>query len=251
MTDVSVCLIFHFSPLNEFELIEIHNLNIALRNLSNSYCGLDPIPTSVAKQTFHLWSNHFLKIANSSFEQGVYHDVFKVAIINPKLKVSLDPELAKNYRPLANTIFFSELLERLATDELKRYLEDNKLLDVKQSAYRTDHSTETCLLKTVNDVLTDLNLDKKVLIPGLDLSAAIDTIDDNIYADIIEKRFRITRKCKNWIMSYLSTKKQKVQIGKKFSFDFDVNYGVPQGSILGPLLFTMYKTPNDDFMRHN
>ena len=253
LTDVSVSShIFHFSPLHEFKLIEIHKLNTALRNLSNSYCDLDPIPTSVAKQTFHLWSNHFINLANSSFEQGVYPDVFKVAIIKPKLKkVSLDPEVAKNYRPLANTIFFSKLLERLATDELKRYLEENKLLDVTQSAYRTDHSTETCLLKTVNNNLTDLNLDKKVLIIGLDLSAAFDTIDYNIFADILEKRFRITGKCKNWIMSYLNTRKQKVQIGNKFSFDSDVNYGVPQGSILGPLLFTMYITPIGDFMRQN
>ena len=113
----------------------------------------------------------------------------------------LDPEVDKNYRPLANTIFFSKQLERLATDELKRYLEENKLLDVKQSAYRTDHSTEICILKTVNDVLTDLSLDKKNLNIGLDLSAAFDTIDYNIFADILEKGFRITGNCKKWIMS--------------------------------------------------
>ena len=216
MTDVSVSShIFHFSPLNEFKLIEIHKLSIALKNLSNSHCDLDPIPSSVATQTFHLWSNAFLNLANISFEQGVYPDVFKVAIIKPKLKkVSLDPEVTKNYRPLANTIFFLKLLERLATDELKRYLEENKLLEVKQSSYRTDHSTETCLLKTVNDVLTDLNFDKKVIL-GLDLSAAFDTIDYNIFADILEKRFRIRGKCKS----------RKYMLATIFFYS-DVNYRV-------------------------
>ena len=79
-TDVSVSShIFQFSPLNEFKLIEMHKLNISLENLSKSYCDLDPIPTPVAKLFFHLCSNHFINIANSSFEQGVYPDVFKVS----------------------------------------------------------------------------------------------------------------------------------------------------------------------------
>ena len=139
---------------------------------------------------------------------------------------------------LLQTLYFPRNCEkRLATDQLKRYLEDNKLLDVEQSAYRTDHSTETCLLKTVNDVLTDLNIDKTVLILGLDLSAPFDTIDLNIFADILEKRFRITGKCKNWIM-YLYNKAESTN-WRQFFFDSGVNYGVPMGSILGPLLLTM------------
>ena len=203
----------------------------------------------MAKQTFVSWCEHFLNLANSSFERGTFPDFFKTAVIKPNLKKpNLDTELPSSYRPIANTLFL-KLLERLAADQLKEYLENYKLLDVQQSAYRAGHSTETCLIKTFNDILLQLNSNKKQLIFGLDLSAAFDTIDHDIFGWVLENRFNIRGKCKSWIMSYISKRKQKVQIGNCLSAEEIVDFGVPQGSILGPLLLTMYVTPIGDLMK--
>ena len=236
--------------LDQFNSVELKNVREALIDTSNSFCVLDPVPTSVAKQTFVSWCDHFLNLANSSFERGTFPDFFKTAVIKPNLKKpNLDTELPRSYRPIANTLFFSKSLERLAADQLKEYLENYKLLDVQQSAYRAGHSTETCLIKTFNDILLQLNSNKKQLILGLDLSAAFDTIDHDIFGWVLENRFNIRGKCKSWIMSYISKRKQKVQIGNCLSAEEIVDFGVPQGSILGPLLFTMYVTPIGDLMK--
>ena len=191
--------------LDQFNLVELKNVREALTDTSNSFCVLDPVPTSVAKQTFVSWCDHFLNLANSSFEQGSFLDFFK--------KPNLGTELPSSYRSIANTFFFSKLLERLAADQLREYLENYKLLDVQQSAYRAGHSTETCLIKTFSDILLQLNSNKKQLILRLDLSAAFDTMDRDIFGWVLENRFKIRGKCKSWIMSYISKRKQRVQIG--------------------------------------
>ena len=199
--------------LDQFNLVELKNVREALTDTSNSFCVLDPVPTSVAKQTFVSWYDHFPNLANSSFEQGSFPNFFKTAVIKPNLKKpNLDTELPSSYRPIANT-FFLKLLERLAADQLREYLENYELLDVQQSAYRAGHSTETCLIKTFSDILLQLNSNKKQLILGLDLSAAFDTMDHDIFGWVLENRFKIRGKCKSWIMSYISKRKQKVQIG--------------------------------------
>ena len=117
-----------------------------------------------------------------------------------------------------------------------------------QSSYRKFHSTETCLLKTVNDFCSEHDKGNSLLVIALDLTAAFNTIDFEIL-DQIEKRFFITGTFKEWIMSYITNRKQQTQVNKVLFSDSDVRYGVPQGSILGPLVFLMYITPIGEFLR--
>ena len=106
--------------LDQFNLVELQNLREALIDTSNSFCVLDSVPTSVAKQTFVSWFDHFLNLANTSFEQGTFPDFFKTADMKPNLKKpNHDTELPSSYRSIANTFFFSKLLERLAADQLR------------------------------------------------------------------------------------------------------------------------------------
>ena len=170
--------------------------------------------------------------------------------MKPKLKKqSLDTEDPKSYRPIANSSFLSKLLERTAAGQLRTHLDQNCLLDPEQSAYRRFHSTESCLLKTINDLYVELDQGKYLLVIGLDLSAAFDTLDFANFGKILEERFKITGKCKQWIMSYLTERKQQTQIRKSFSSETEVFYGVPQGSILGPMIFSMYTTPIGDLIK--
>ena len=92
--------------LDQFNLVELKNVREALIDILNSFCVLDPVPTSVAKQTFVFWCGHFLNLANSGFEQGTFPDFFKTAVIKPNLKKpNLDTEIPSSYGPIANTFF--------------------------------------------------------------------------------------------------------------------------------------------------
>jgi len=124
-------------------------------------------------------------------------------------------------------------------------------MDIFQSAYRKYHSTETALLKVQNDILMHLDTSDTVILVLLDLSAAFDTIDHNILLKRMEKRCGIKGTALKFIKSYLSERKQKVVIGEKESSKKEVKYGVPQGSVLGPILFQIYMAPLGDLIKEH
>ena len=122
-------------------------------------------------------------------------------------------------------------------------------MDFFQSAYKMYHSTETALLRVQNDILHDIDKKKVSLLVLLDLSAAFDTIDHTILLKRLRNKFGIKGTALNWIKSYLSCRTQKVKVGDKYSETKEIKYGVPQGSVLGPILFTMYMSPLGDIVR--
>ena len=102
---------------------------------------------------------------------------------------------------------------------------------------------ETALLKVQHDIAASLDSGKAVTLILLDLSAAFDTIDHDILFNCLRDWFGVDSTVLRWIKSYLSNQKKKVKLDNSFSDAFPHSYGVPQGSILGPLLFTLYTTP--------
>ncbi|MCP3852877.1 MAG: hypothetical protein GY694_22015, partial [Gammaproteobacteria bacterium] len=125
------------------------------------------------------------------------------------------------------------------------------LKDNLQSAYKAKHSTETALVKVLNDIFCAIDDGNLSLLTLLDLSAAFDTIDHTILIKRLEVSFGIRGAVLNWIQSYLFNRQQKVKIGNALSSDIPIKYGVPQGSVLGPLLFTMYVYPLSDIIVQN
>ena len=121
-----------------------------------------------------------------------------------------------------------------------QHLTKNSLFPSTQSAYRQFHSTETTLLRIKNDILLAMDQQKVTLLILLDLSAAFDTIDHNILLQTLQTHFGVDGMVLSWIRSYLSGRKQQIMMDGVVSNDFEVPYGVPQGSRLGPLLFTLY-----------
>ena len=157
-------------------------------------------------------------------------------------KLGLDLELS-NYRPVSNLSFLSKLIEKIVAIQFVEHLVRNKLMDPLQSAYKKYHSTETALLKVQNDILIDID-DKNVsLLVLLDLSAAFDTIDHDIILKRLNAECGIDGNALKWFKSYLTNRVQSVIIDDEISTPKKLNYGVPQGSILGPLLFTAYLAP--------
>ena len=147
-----------------------------------------------------------------------------------------------SYRPISNLLYISKLLERCVAKQLNSYLSSNAHYEAYQSAYRSNHSTETALLRVQNDILTSIDKKEVTVLVLLDLSAAFDTVDHTILLNRL-KNIGITGLVYDWFSSYLSGRTQAVFLDGVSSDSVNLTCGVPQGSVLGPILFNIYTQP--------
>ena len=127
-------------------------------------------------------------------------------------KPSLDPAVLSNFRPISNLPFLSKTLERAVASQLMKHLTDNNLLESLQSGFRWHHSTETALLRIVNDLLLNADAAAPSVLVLLDLTAAFDTIDHGILLDHLQKYAGISGTCLSWMSSYLSGRMQSLNL---------------------------------------
>ena len=215
-----------------------------LKQMSPKTCDLDPVPTSLFLDCIDIILPFLAHVINDSLVSGIFPDVHKTALVSPLLKKpGLDINVLKNYRPVSNLSFVSKLIEKIVLSQLSEHLSVNKLFSMYQSAYRPGHSTETALLKVFNDLLMSMDEGKVSLLTLLDLSAAFDTIDHEILISRLEHVYGISGSARSWFESYLNERVQKVKIQNSHSSPTPLVYGVPQGSVLGPVLFVLYMSP--------
>jgi hypothetical protein len=213
---------------------------------------MDPIPTPLLKKCVDSLIPVITRIMNISLTSGEVPQCFKVAKVSPLIKKkSLDKDIYKNYRPVSLLCFLSKLLERCVMAQLQDYLTTNNLYTCTQSAYRPGHSTETALLKVQNDVLQAVDGHQEAVLVLLDLSAAFDTIDHKVLLQRLQLRYGITGIALKWFSSYLKERSHTVAIDDCESKPHKIIWGVPQGSVCGAPLFTMYTAPISDIIsRH-
>ena len=145
-----------------------------------------------------------------------------------------------NYRPVSNLCFIAYILEKLVLSQVSSYLNSHNLYNTCQSAYRPGHSTETALLNVVNDLFLSLNKGNISVLTLLDFSSAFDTIDHTILAHRLHTDFGFTDAVLQWFSSYLTDRTHYVSQSNHCSAFAPIHSGVPHGSVLGPMLFTMY-----------
>ena len=148
-----------------------------------------------------------------------------------------------NYRPVSNLCFIAKILEKHVLYQVSSYLNSHNLYNTCQSAYRTGHSTETALLKVVNDLFLSLNKGNISVLALLDFSSAFDTIDHPIIVQRLHTDFGFTDAVLQWFSSYLTDRTHYVSLSNHCPAFTHVHSGVPQGSVLGTILFTMYIKP--------
>ena len=147
----------------------------------SKYCALDPWPTTLLKTNINSIAPVLANIINMSLKSATVPAEMKHALVTPMLKKTcLDVHYIKNYRPISNISFVSKLLDRYAAVDLRRYIDENKLLDPFQSAYRPHYSIETALVHIYGDIMQALDGRKGVILILLDLTAAINTLDHGI-----------------------------------------------------------------------
>ena len=180
----------------------------------------------------------------SSFDQNTFPSVFKEALVRPLLKKpGLDREVLRNYRPVSNLSFVSKIIEKVVACRIDSHLDANSLRDPLQSAYRSQHSTETALVRVHNDIVTALDERSSAVLVLLDLSAAFDVIDHEILSQRLSLSYGICDSSLKWIQSYLRDRQQSVTIGSSTSDPRLLPFGVPQGSVLGPKLYCLFSLP--------
>ena len=146
---------------------------------------------------------------------------------------------------MSNLAFISKLVETVVAKQPQHYLNCNNLLPVFQSAYRQNHSTETALLRVMDDILLNMNDQRVTLLILLDLSAAFDTVDHDTMLRRLKYSFGIQGK------TILSGRTQRIMINESLSKPFKLECGVPQGSCPGPLLFTLYTSKLFEIIKYH
>ena len=207
-------------------------------------CEIDPIPSRLLIECLDSILPSLTDLFNSSRASGIFPQCFKSALVTPILKEKcLDQNDLNNYRPVSNLCFTAKILEKLVLFQVSSYLNSYNLCNTCQSAYRPGHSTETALQKVVYDLFLSLDKGNISVLALLDFSKAFDTIDHPILVHRLHTDFAFTDTVLQWFSSYLTDRTHYVSLSNHCSAFTAVHSGVPQCSVLGPILFTMYIKP--------
>lgn len=224
---------FSFRKITEHELYKlINNLDV------NKATGLDGIPCRILKLAANVITPVLVDIFNCSIETSIFPTEWQLARVSPLFKKGSKTEL-ENYRPISVLPVVAKLFERVIYNQLYNYLNSNDLLVDCQSGFRSQHSTLSALLEATNTWA--VNIDNGLLngIIYIDLKKAFDTIDHEL---LLRKlgHYGFDTQVLKWFESYLDSREQKCSVNGNLSEPRQISCGVPQGSILGPLLFLIY-----------
>ena len=209
----------------------------------------DPIPTEILKQHVDILVLILPMLVNASMQSGCCLNDLKQAWVKPLLKKPGLDLVDKNYRPFSNLQFMGKLIEGVVTKQLCKHIADHNLMESMQSAYQADHSTESALVCVKADILAFMDKQEVVCLVILDLSAAFDMVDHSILLHGMESVFGITSMALDWIQSYITGRSQRVVIGDTKSEPVPLTFGVSQGTVLRPILFTLYTCPLGEICR--
>uniref|UniRef100_A0A1B6KMS7 Reverse transcriptase domain-containing protein n=1 Tax=Graphocephala atropunctata TaxID=36148 RepID=A0A1B6KMS7_9HEMI len=234
--------IFYLTQTDEMEVQKIIN---SFQNKFSS--GHDDIPMTIIKTVNKQLSKVLVHLINSSFICGIFPDQLKIAKVIPIYKKN-DPLNIQNYRPVSLLPSLSKIYEKVVYNRLMQFVESNNILEAIQHGFRKQKSTITAVVSFIESIIEAIDRGEKVIGIFMDLSKAFDSVN---HSQLLLKlqELGVKNNALSWFESYLYNRKQFVQINHitennyvvKFQSNLEtINVGVPQGSILGPLLFLCY-----------
>ena len=200
--------------------------------------SIPDVKSMVLKHTFLDNIDMVTTIFNSSLMQSIFPSSWKLSTIVPLPKIP-HPSTASDLRPVALTPLPGKLMEKLICNRLQRWISNNDLLSDAQHGFRKEKSTVSAIAAFLNEIYKNINRNKNSYIIYLDLKKAFDTIS---HSNLLNKlqNLGMDDLTLKWFVSYLTGRRQCVKLNDITSNTLPITYGVPQGSILGPILFSLY-----------
>ena len=229
------------SEFSKFSELTIEDFIKIIGKLRNTYSENDPFPISDVKDAKNLSQIYeiYYDIVCMSMKQSIFPKSEKIAYIKPSYKGKGDKENLNSYRPISNLSFLSKVIETVVYKQTWNYVKQHKIIPEEQSAYRENHSTETTVCAIVNDMNEIIVNGKCGIMIMLDLSAAFDTVDHKLLLESL-LAIGIKEEVHKWFENYLEDRSTAVVFLNEKSQIKKLKRGVPQGSVLGPLLFGIY-----------
>ena len=224
--------------INDIEFTQDDIISAISEINENSACGEQDIPAIVLRKCKDILSYPILCMWKESMQTGIIPEKYKYQCITPIHKKD-SKAIPANYRPISLTSHVIKIFERVIRDKIVKYLEDNHLLFCNQHGFRPQRSCFTQLLAHFDMILRSLLNNEDVDVVYLDFEKAFDKVDHQILLEKL-KQHNISGKLFNWLCEYLANRRQVVVIQGTKSYEANVQSGVPQGTVLGPLLFLLY-----------
>ena len=238
--DITQPNLFTGTLLEEFSPTTVEELRTIISSGEIKTAFNDILPRDLMKSSIEVLLPYICTLINTSLATGSMEGIKESTIMPILKKNGLDPEVLKNYRPVSDIVVISKLIEKVVLRRLYSHERSNGLQCHHQHGYKKFHSTETLLLSVVNDVLIGFDKNSGTILILLDLSGAFDTVDIDKLLSMLDHELGIRGTALKWFKSFLVGRKQRVRLNNILSDFLDVLFGVPQGSVLGPVLFNLY-----------